>query len=238
MTTKLALVTGAGRGIGRAIALALARRGHALVLSARSEEQLAAVARECIEAGAPACASEALDLSEPEAVEALARAAPITAAGGVEVLVNNAGAVILGDADRGEPDAWDRMIALNLSAPMRLTRRLAPAMLARERGTIINIGSVSGIEGMSSSGAYAATKHGLRGWSLSCYRRLRGYGVKVTLINPAYVDTALVAEREGLDHGKMLRPADVAAAAMLALDTSAACCPEEINLRLTRFAAR
>ena len=127
-------------------------------------------------------------------------------------------------------------VAVNVMAPMRLTRRLAPKMIEREHGTIINMGSVAALEGMGGAGLYAASKFGLRGWSLSCYQRLRGYGIKVVLINPAYVDTALVSDVPGVMHVRMLRPEDVAQAAMLAVTSSRACCPEEITLKLTRSA--
>jgi short-subunit dehydrogenase len=126
------------------------------------------------------------------------------------------------------------MLSLNLSAPMRLTRRFAPGMLERERGITINIGSIAAIEGMTQSGAYAATKHGLRGWSLSSYAALRERGIKVVLINPAFVDTELMRDMKGVDFSRTLRPEDVAEAALLAVTTSPACCPQEIVLRLTR----
>ena len=87
------------------------------------------------------------------------------------------------NADDGEPDEWERMLALNVLTPMRLTRRLAPSMIERGRGTIINVGSVAAIEAMQSAGAYAASKFALRGWSLSCYQRLRDHGKRIVGIS-------------------------------------------------------
>lgn len=80
----------------------------------------------------------------------------------------------------------------------------------------------------------AHTKHALRGWSLSCYQTLRGHGIKVVLINPAFVDTEMTAGVQGADRSKMLTVDDIADTAMLAIRTSPACCPEEITLRLTK----
>ncbi len=232
---QAALVTGASRGIGRAIAGALAERGCSLVLTARSAERLEEVEDECRRLGATATASYPADLSEPHEVDRLAQ--DVKDAGWIiDVLVNNAGRGTTGNAAEGDPGDWDRMLALNLHAPMRLTRQFAPAMVERERGTIINIGSVAAIEGMTTSGAYAASKHGLRGWSLSCYRNLRGYGIKVSLINPGFVATDLTHRAKGARQDRMIRAEDVASAAMLAVTTSPMCCPEEITLRLTRYA--
>lgn len=227
-----ALITGASRGIGRAVAIALADEGLAVALTARSKDALSAVADECTARGAPAASTHAADLSDAADVDRLVQdiGRPI------DILVNNAGIGAAGNATSGDPDDWDRMLAINLHAPMRLTRHLAPPMVEREVGTIINIGSVAAVEGMTQNGAYAAAKHGLRGWSLSCYRHLRGHGIKVTLINPGLVATDMVRTSSGAREERMIRPDDVAAAARLAVTTSPMCCPEEITLRLTRYA--
>lgn len=227
-----ALVTGAGRGIGRAIALALGAEGAELALAARTTEQLEATADEARRAGASAVSVHSIDLADAEAVDHLC--SDLVARGGVDIVVNNAGIGTHGEALAGDPDEWERLMQVNVLAPMRLTRRLAPAMAQRERGTIVNIGSIAAIEGMTRSGAYAASKHALRGWSLSCYQQLRTYGIKVTLINPAFVDTPLTAGVQGAKRERMLQPEDIAEAAMLAIRTSPSCCPEEITLRLTK----
>ncbi|MCB9561895.1 MAG: SDR family oxidoreductase [Kofleriaceae bacterium] len=229
-----ALVTGAGRGIGRAIAVALAGHGCAVALVARTAAELDDAAAACRAAGAPVATTHVVDLADGGAVDALA--AQLVEGGGVDVLINNAGAYSLGNALDGDPDEWTALMAVDVLAPMRLTRRLAPGMVARERGTIVNIGSVAAVEPMKGPGAYAAAKHALRGWSLSCYERLREHGVKVVLVNPAYVATPMTAGVPGIRHDRLLGVDDVTAAAMLALTTSAACCPQEITLRLTRRA--
>jgi 3-oxoacyl-[acyl-carrier protein] reductase len=233
LDNQSALVTGASRGIGRAIAVALATEGARIVLTARSEDDLKETAALCEKAGAAGTDVRPLDLSDGAAIDALCEAL-LREHGRVDVLVNNAGTLVRGHALSGEPETWEMALKLNVAAPMRLTRRLAPAMEKNERGTIINLGSVAAIEGMTDSGAYAATKHALRGWSLSCYQKLRRSGIKVVLINPAFVNTAMTAHVEDADRSRMLSPEDIAEAAMLAVRTSPACCPEEITLRLTK----
>jgi 3-oxoacyl-[acyl-carrier protein] reductase len=233
LTGWTALVTGASRGIGRAIARALAREGATLVLTARSADDLEETAALCARDGAAATHVRPLDLTDGAGIDALCEEL-LAEHGSVDVLVNDAGARVRGHALEGDPEGWERGLALNVAAPMRLTRRLAPAMVENERGVILNLGSVAAIEGMTNAGAYAATKHALRGWSLSCYQKLRDAGIKVVLINPAFVDTAMTADVEGADRSKMLSVEDIAEAAMLAIRTSPACCPEEITLRLTK----
>lgn len=230
---QVALVTGASRGIGRAIARALAREGATLELVARSEAALAETAALCVKDGAPAANTHAADLSDGASIDALCEVLLATH-GCVDVLVNNAGVFASGHALDGDPDDWERAMQLNVAAPMRLTRRLAPAMHAAERGLILNLGSIAAIEGMTDVGVYAATKHALRGWSRSCYQKLRHSGIKVVLLNPAFVDTDMTAFATTAKRERMLSADDIAEAAMLAVRTSPACCPDEITLRLTK----
>lgn len=232
MSASTAVITGAGRGIGRAIALAFAREGMALELVARTRAQLLKVRGLCEQAGAPEVEIHCVDLIDHDAVsdfcdELLSRK------GAVDVLVNNAGILVSGHALDGDIATWTQAMHVNVLTPMLLTSRLAPGMVERERGLILNVGSVAGLEGMTDAGAYATTKHALRGWSRSCYQKLRASGVKVVLLNPGFVDTDMTAHFGG-DRQRALRTEDIAEAAMLAVRTSAACCPEEITLRLTK----
>ncbi|CAD7702496.1 unnamed protein product [Ostreobium quekettii] len=228
---KWCLVTGAGRGIGRSIALALAREGGSLALAARSRDQLESVAEECRAAGAGQVEVHTADLSDGKAVDALAEGL-VARHGGVAVLVNNAGIAGPGMSPlAGDPDEWEKLLMLNLMAAMRLTRRLAPGMVERNEGTIINISSILGLENDQYSGVYSASKFGLRGWSLSCHETLRRSNVKVVLINPGWTDTPLVWKIPGAVRADMITPEDVAEACLLALKTSSKCVPTEITLR-------
>ncbi|CAE7935390.1 unnamed protein product, partial [Symbiodinium sp. KB8] len=176
-------------GIGRAIALAYAKESSNLILAARTKVDLDEVATECSKVGK--VRTFPVDLSNREGVDSLASF--VDSFGGCDVLVNNAGRVSPGSASEGDVDDWDKMIYLNLNGVMRLTRRLIPNMAAKKWGALINLGSIAAIEGMSGSqAAYAATKHGLRGWNHSIYQGLRHDNIKVMLINPAFVNTPLV----------------------------------------------
>jgi len=233
---KWAVVTGASKGIGKAIALSLSKEGYCISLASRKLNLLQEVAEACSRAGSPKTKVYAVDLSDSNQVDKLAKSLLDAPHKGVDILVNNAG-MMLKDATalKGNPDDWEKMTQLNLLAPMRLTRRLSPAMVKKGGGLIINIGSIAAIEGMTHFPAYAATKHGLRGWSLSCYLSLRHHNIKVVLVNPAFVNTDLgnwIAGKEVIPE-RMLTPEDVAEAAMLAIRTSGACVPEEITLRLS-----
>lgn len=227
-----ALVTGGGRGIGRAIAVSFAQAGAKVVLAARTEKELKETAKFCKDSGGEASYVVA-DFSDSKTSEAVIDNL-LKEHKHFDILVNNAGVGVMGSADEGDPKEWEKMMNLNLFAPMLLTRKISPGMVKKERGIIINIGSVAAIEGMKRGAAYAAAKHGLRGWSLSCYEKLRPYGIKVVLINPGYVNTEMTSQIKGVDFEKMIRPEDVAEAAMLAVRTSPMCCPTEITLRLTR----
>lgn len=187
------ILTGASRGIGEAIALRLGRPGDTLVLAARQAEGLATVARR-IEANGGAALAVPVDVSDPAGVETLVRAAH-GINGRVDVLINNAGiggiaSVLAADAD------VDRMIEVNLRAPIRLMRAVVPFMREQGGGAIVNIGSVAGEVGIS--GTYSATKFALRGMTDSVRRELAGTGIGVTLVEPGYIATAFNTDRKNL----------------------------------------
>eukprot|EP00930_Biecheleria_cincta_P042921 TRINITY_DN29532_c0_g2_i1.p1 TRINITY_DN29532_c0_g2~~TRINITY_DN29532_c0_g2_i1.p1 ORF type:complete len:242 (+),score=41.14 TRINITY_DN29532_c0_g2_i1:74-799(+) len=234
LKSKTVLITGAGKGIGRAVALAFAKEGASLVLAARTAKDLAEVAAECQALGQGGQVNiKAVDLSDATGVEELADFT-LQTCGGCDILVNNAGRMSDGNASEGDPDDWDRMMYLNLNGVIRLTRRLVPKMIERQSGTIINMGSIAAIEGMSGKSAvYAASKHGLKGWNDSIYQGLRHQNIKVVLINPAFVNTPLVVGDNRLIPERMIQPEDVAEVCMLPVKMSAGCVPSEVTLRLT-----
>eukprot|EP00922_Rhytidocystis_sp_ex-Travisia-forbesii_P045619 GHVS01068065.1.p1 GENE.GHVS01068065.1~~GHVS01068065.1.p1 ORF type:complete len:250 (+),score=33.94 GHVS01068065.1:92-841(+) len=233
---KKILITGASRGVGRDIALLYARHKPAeMYLTARSLDKLHEVAAECQKEGATKVEVFQVDASKLDAVEALAMEllSAKHASYGVDVLVNNAGVGVEGSANSGDIAKWTEGVNVNLMTPMILTRLLSPKMQERQYGVIVNIGSVAAIEGMTNAGIYSATKFGLRGWSLHCYRKLRLDNIKVMVIHPGFIATDMV-KSPGLLAERMIQPADVAEAAMLPFRTTSGCCPEEITLRLTR----
>lgn len=193
LVRPIALVTGASRGIGAATARELGRRGYALVLAARSADELGALAAELNRGGALALAVRT-DMSRTNEVERLARIA-LAQFGRVDVLVNNAGVGGHGRSfARMAPEDMQRMLAVNFTAPMLLTRALLPPMLERRSGAIVFVGSLAGRVALPGSALYSATKHGLRGLAQSVRREVKGRGVRVTLVAPGFIDTAMTRD--------------------------------------------
>lgn len=196
------LVTGASSGIGRATALALARAGARLVLTGRNEARLGAVADDT---GGEAIVA---DLTEPDAPERVAREAE-ERLHGVDVLVNNAGVGLAGPLLDVDFARVDELVAVNLRAPILLTRSLLPGMLERGGGAIVNVASIAGHVGVGGEAVYAATKAGLIGFSESLRQELIGTSVRVSVVSPGVVDT-LFFERRGVPYARR-RPRPVPA---------------------------
>ncbi|ABF44761.1 SDR family NAD(P)-dependent oxidoreductase [Deinococcus geothermalis] len=179
---RVVILTGASSGIGRATAQELAARGYRLVLAARRERELAALARALDPSGSRVLAVPT-DVTDGAARRALIEAARAHF-GRVDVLINNAGVTV----ERGwwwdDPDPL-RVLRVNLEAPIELTRLVLPEMRARQAGQIVNIGSVAGR--IPFNGMYSASKFGLRGFSQALRRELLGSGVEVSLISPGFV---------------------------------------------------
>ncbi|GGL06157.1 SDR family NAD(P)-dependent oxidoreductase [Mangrovihabitans endophyticus] len=177
---SVVIVTGASRGIGRAIAVRLGEAGMHVVLAARRAEELTAVA-----ARIPASTVAPTDVRDPAAVTSLVeRAASVS--GRIDALVNNAG-VGGSSSVLADPRTVDDMIDVNLRAPIALMRAVVPVMRAQGGGAIVNIGSVAGEVGIG--GAYSATKFALRGMTDSVRRELAGTGIGVTLVEPGFIAT-------------------------------------------------
>jgi 3-oxoacyl-[acyl-carrier protein] reductase len=188
LTHQIALVTGASRGIGAAIARKLASMGAHVVLTAQDQGQLNNMVAEINAAGGHA-ESHACDLTQPEQIEALARRV-LEAHCRCDILVNNAGMGWLqGPLHETPPEVWEQQFALNLRAPYLMLRAFAPAMIAARRGHIINISSLAGKNPVPNGAAYAATKWGLNGMMVSAAEELRQFQVRVSLIEPGTVRT-------------------------------------------------
>jgi short-subunit dehydrogenase len=208
------LVTGATGGIGRAIAEAFAARGASLILSGRRADVLESLAREL---GARVVVS---DLADRAGVERLA-----TAAGEVDVLVANAALPASGVFTDLEQKEIDRMLEVNLRAPIALVRALAPAMISRRSGHIVLISSLAGKVASPASAIYSATKFGLRGFAHGVREDLRPYGVGVSVVLPGFIsDAGMFADADAaLPRGVGTRsPEDVAAAVVRAVEQNRA----------------
>jgi NADP-dependent 3-hydroxy acid dehydrogenase YdfG len=224
-----AIVTGAGRGIGRAVAVALAREGAHVALAARTRQELAAVASEIREAGGRALAIPA-DVTQDTAVEALVDQV-VAEFGRVDVLVTAAGVAAFGPVAGAKPGDWDAMLAVNLRAVMVCCRAVLPPMLRQRRGTILNVASIAATRAIPGSAAYAAAKAGVVAFSRVLAEEVRSEGVRVGVVLAGAVDTPLWdTVPNAPDRGRMLRPQDVARAVVLMASLPPSAALEEVTL--------
>jgi NAD(P)-dependent dehydrogenase (short-subunit alcohol dehydrogenase family) len=205
---KVAVVTGAGRGIGAAIAGRLAKMGATVVLCGRSQEPLKSTAAAISKAGAKADVF-ACDISDLRSVEALA-AHVEKSFGRVDILVNNAGVgAFKQPLHEMPPESWDKVLHTNLRGVYFCIRNFAPMMIRARDGHIVNISSLAGKNPLPNGAAYAASKWGLNGLSYSVAEELRVHNIRVSVVCPGSVHTDL-SPHEGKDTKKMLQPDDVA----------------------------
>jgi 3-oxoacyl-[acyl-carrier protein] reductase len=208
MTKPLAVVTGASRGIGRAIALRLAGRYDILAI-ARSRDDLQDLEREVAAAGG-GCTSLSVDVADPAAV------AKALSGVDAEVLVNNAGVGPMKPMLELTPAEWHRMVDVNFNALYHVTRALLPRMVARRSGHVVVIGSISGRSAYVGGTCYAATKHAAMAFTESLMLEVRDHGVKVSIVNPGSVATDFSTKR---DPSWMLSAEEVAESVYHVLDT-------------------
>lgn len=207
---KVALVTGAGKGIGKAIAQALAAEGVHVGLLARSEETLKGVAEELQAAGVKTAIAVA-DVSNREEVEgAVARVQEEL--GAVEILINNAGISAFGKFLELDPEVWENQVRVNLFGVYYTTRAVLPGMIERKGGDIINISSTAGKSGSAVTSAYSASKFAVFGLSESLMQEVRKHNIRVTALAPSTVvtDMAYNADLIKGDPERVMHPEDFA----------------------------
>jgi len=212
LTGRTALVTGAGKGIGRAVAHALVRAGANVGLVARTGADLERVAAE-LRAAHPGArvSAAAADVADRAAVEAAAARAAAEL-GDVDILVNNAGVAEFGTVLDMEPAAWERMFRVNVLGTLHATRAVLPGMIARRRGDVVNVASTAGEKGAATTAAYAASKAAVLRLTESLAAEVRKHDVRVTALLPSTVNTELAAS-VGLKIGpaeRMMQAEDVA----------------------------
>jgi len=227
---QVALVTGAGRGIGRAISLALAAAGAHVVVSARTEAQIQQVAHEIRQTGAAATAVPA-DIGSPTDIERLF-AQVDQSCGRLDILVNNAGLGKFAPILQTTADDFDAMYAVNLRGALLCCREALRRMSLARQGYILNISSVVGFKGYADQAAYAATKHGVMGLTKVLAVEAAPHQVRVSAILPGGVDTELVrAARPDLDTSSLMQPEDIAQTVMYLLSLSPRAAVDEIYIR-------
>jgi len=220
---RTALVTGASQGIGEAIAKLLALQGARVVVAARNEEKLKALAA-YIDAGGGCARPLALDVSQPETFGERLKSLPADF-GEIDILVNNAGITADNLLARMSLDDWERVLRTNLTGAFALSKEVIRGMMKRRWGRIVNVSSVVGMMGNAGQANYAASKAGLIGFTKSLARELGSRNITVNVVAPGYIETAMTdklpaAAREELTSGialKRLGTVDDVAAAVLFL---------------------
>ncbi len=208
---SVALVTGAGRGIGRAVALALAGEGVHVALMGLTGTHLLAVEKEVNARGVRSAVLPG-DVSDEGSVSRCVAAAE-QQLGPIDVLVNNAGVYTHGPVDRLDALVFDHTIAVNLRGPFLMARAILPGMKSRRRGHVINVASTAARRGFAGGAAYCASKFGLAGLSEAMLQDVRGHDVRVTCILPSTVATDMARRGDFLkDAAKAIQPEDVAQA--------------------------
>lgn len=189
---KVAIVTGAARGIGKATAVALAKEGVNVGLVARSEASLKEVADELKGLGVKVAYATA-DISSKEQVEAAVEALR-SELGSADILINNAGIATFGTVLDMDPEEWKRIIDTNLLGTYYVTRAVLPQLIEKSGGDIINISSTSGLSGAATSSAYSASKFAVIGFTESLAQEVRRNNIRVTALNPSTVATDLALD--------------------------------------------
>jgi NADP-dependent 3-hydroxy acid dehydrogenase YdfG len=201
--SRVALITGASRGIGRAVALRFARDGYEVVAVARKKAELDALCDEIGRTGAR-CRAIVLDVADPTAV------ARMLAGVDADVLVNNAGIGVLKPFTELAPEDWHRMMDVNVNALYHVTRAVLPGMIARRRGHVCTIGSIAGRSAMIGGSCYSGTKAFVTAWAESLMLEVRDHGVKVSVVMPGSVATEFNGRKPSEKDTWKLMPEDVA----------------------------
>ena len=226
LARQVAVVTGGSRGIGRGVALALARAGCDVALAARDRDALAAVAKE-IEGLGRAALPVPTDVRDSAQIETL-RGAVLSRFGRADILINNAGLGHFGPVDELPIDQFDEMIAVNLRGAFLCTRAFVPTMKQQGGGAIVNVASVAGLVGNPNLSGYNASKFGLMGFSEATMLELRHSNIKVIAICPGSTATEFGAGRDPVGR---LTVEDVAHAILGALTASPNALQSQIHLR-------
>jgi NADP-dependent 3-hydroxy acid dehydrogenase YdfG len=230
LSGKVAFITGANRGIGLAIARRLATLGASLSLSARDGNRLDAVARE-LQSSTKVIAIRA-DLTNSQEIASLVPRTE-TSLGPIEILINNAGVGSFSPVQDASESDWDTMLDTNLKAVFLLTKAVAPSMIRRGSGHIVNIASLAGKNAFAGGGIYCASKWGLLGLTQCAAEDLRQHGIRVSAVCPGSVDTEFSPHGKK-DPRKMLQPDDIAHAVEMIVTQEPQSFISEILLRPTQ----
>lgn len=220
LTDRVAVVTGAGSGIGEAIATLLHEEGVKVILAGRNKDKLQNVANQLAQDSVKVVPT---DVTKKEEVDELIKMAQQTF-GGLDIVINSAGQMLSSKITDYQVDEWDSMIDVNIKGTLYTAQAALPTMLEQSSGHLINIASISGFEVTKSSTIYSATKAAVHTITQGLEKELAKTGVKVTSISPGMVDTAITAAYNPTDR-KKLEPQDIAEAVLYALTQ-----PKHVNV--------
>ncbi|HII1152171.1 TPA: SDR family oxidoreductase [Staphylococcus aureus] len=226
LTDKIAVVTGAGSGIGEAISTLLHEEGAKVVLAGRNKDKLQNVANQLAQDSVKVVPT---DVTKKEEVDELIKIAQQTF-GGLDIVINSAGQMLSSKITDYQVDEWDSMIDVNIKGTLYTAQAALPTMLEQSSGHLINIASISGFEVTKSSTIYSATKAAVHTITQGLEKELAKTGVKVTSISPGMVDTAITAAYNPSDR-KKLDPQDIAEAVLYALTQPSHVNVNEITVR-------
>jgi len=227
LTEQVALITGAGRGIGKAVAQSLAACGAKVVLAARSETELRSLEAEI---GSTAF-SVVTDVSSEADVLRLFATIDNRFGGRIDILINNAGVGRFGSIEDFSTKDFDDVMAVNLRGTFLCCREAVRRMLPRQSGTILNIASVVGFKGYPQQAAYTASKHGVMGLTKAIAAEVYNEGIRVSAILPGGVDTEMVSHaRPDLDRSVLMTPEDIAQSVLYLLSLSPKAAVDQIYI--------
>ncbi len=223
-------MTGAGRGIGRCIALTLADAGACVALAARGEDQLKAVQAEIARTGGAAAVFRTDVAREPDVVRLVQQT--VEHFGGLDVVVNNAGTGSFGPLEQMTAGQWDEMMAVNVRGPFLLCREALPHLRRSQHAFIVNISSVVGLRGYPNQAGYSASKHALMGMTKALARELQSTGIRVHAVCPGSVDTDLIGDaRPDLDRSILMHPQEVADIVLFLVTRQGKAVIDEVDVR-------
>ena len=223
---RKALILGAAGGMGKAVALALAKQCVTAGIAGRDSKKLENVCRLCRDAGGDGMPVE-LDLTRLDDLEGAVEHA-VERLGGLHYLINCAGTHVSAKAHEADLSTWDHMLDTNFRGFVHVARHALPEINKSGRGAVITIGSIT--SAYSGAGMHIAARRALAGYSEALFEDVREFGTKVCVLNPGYVNTPMVRS-DRLDRKKMIQPEDIARTVNFVLQMPATACPTEITIR-------
>ena len=230
LKNKVALVTGASRGVGKSIAISLAGAGARVVLAARDIEALAQVSDAVKEAGGDSLLIPS-EITNEGSIKNLVEGVQ-GECGALDILVNNAGVTFAGSLAETATEDWDHCMNVNARGAFILCREALPLLRQAQQGYIINISSVVGIKGYANQIAYTASKHALRGMSIALAEELKGQNIRVHVICPGGIDTEMISRvRPDINKDELIQPEEIADLVLYLVTHKGNAVVDEIRLR-------